>query len=253
MKQVLVIVVIVCVVLFVTCKMHEEKIPEQVTQPIEKKPDDVKKEVVEKVEEIEALVLTDEERKKLLLDINNPKNNEKAPDLFKVEFETSKGKIVYEVHRDWSPLGADRFYNFAKNGYFNGCRFFRMAQNPQGKFVAQFGMHGDVQINTVWSQATLKDEPVKKSNIKGYLTYAKTGAPDSRSNQFFHNYGNNSFLDRMGFSPFAKIVSGMDVVEKLNFEYGEKPSQGMIKTQGNVYLKSAFPKLDYIISSKVIK
>jgi len=167
---------------------------------------------------------------------------EQAPANFKAAFDTSIGKFVIQVHREWSPRGADRFYNLVKNGFYDEARFFRVVPN----FMVQFGINGDPAVQSNWMNATIPDDPVKQSNKKGYVTFAKTGAPNSRSTQIFVNFKDNSFLDSQGFSPFGEIASGMDVVEKITDQYGEKPNQGSIQSQGNTYLKAQFPKLDYV-------
>jgi peptidyl-prolyl cis-trans isomerase A (cyclophilin A) len=173
-----------------------------------------------------------------------------APDSFKVAFETSVGGFDVMVYRAWSPLGADRFHRLVSEGYFTDTRFFRVMPG----FIAQFGMHGDPATNARWKEAKIMDEPVKTPNAKGTIVFAKPSMPaNSRSNQFFINLGDNSgSLDAMGFSPFGKVVRGMDVVEKVYGGYGETPDQGLIGAQGNAYLTASFPKLDYI-KSAVIK
>ena len=127
-----------------------------------------------------------------------------------------KGAITIEVTRAWSPNGADRFYNLVKAGYFKDIAFFRVVPG----FMAQFGMSGDPALTKAWAHANIADDPVKGSNTRGTITYAM-GGPNTRSTQFFINFGNNVRLDSMGFSPFGKIVEGMDVVDKINGEYGE--------------------------------
>jgi len=180
--------------------------------------------------------------------------NEKAPDTYKAKFDTSKGAFIVEVHRDWAPLGADRFYNLVKNGYYDDCRFFRVIDG----FMAQIGMNGNPAIQSAWTSARLQDDPVKQSNKKGYVTFAHAG-PNSRTTQFFINYGDNSSLDRQGFPPIGKVTSGMDVVEKLYSGYGDGPprgrgpSQGQITAEGNAYLMKDFPKLDYVKKATVEK
>jgi peptidyl-prolyl cis-trans isomerase A (cyclophilin A) len=173
--------------------------------------------------------------------------NEKAPATFRVKFDTSAGAFVVEVHRDWAPNGADRFYNLVKNGFYNDCRFFRVVPN----FMVQWGIHGDPNIQNHWAEANIKDDPVKESNTRGYVTYAQSSAPNSRSTQLFINFKDNSFLDNQRFAPFGKVASGMDVVDKINSTYGEKPDQGAIQTQGNAYLNKSFPKLDYIKTATI--
>jgi peptidyl-prolyl cis-trans isomerase A (cyclophilin A) len=169
---------------------------------------------------------------------------EQAPAVFKANFETSAGTFVIEVHRDWAPLGADRFYNLVKSGYFENVRFFRVIPN----FMVQFGMHGDPAVQAAWSNARINDDPVKESNKRGYITYAKPNAPNSRSTQVFINFGDNANLDKDGFAPFGKVITGMDVVDKINASYGATPGndQGNIAAGGNAYLEKTYPKLDFI-------
>ncbi len=174
--------------------------------------------------------------------------NEKAPDVFRAKFDTTKGTFVIEVTRAWAPLGADRFYNLVKNGFYDNCRFFRVVPN----FMVQFGINGDPKLNTVWRQAQIKDDPVKKSNTRGYVTYAMAG-PNTRTTQIFINFNDrNAQLDGQGFSPFGKVVEGMNIVDSITAQYGESPDQGNIQMQGNAYLEKSFPKLDYIKSAVIV-
>lgn len=186
--------------------------------------------------------------------LKNPaKAVEKAPETFKVKFETTKGDFTLEVTRDWSPLGADRFYNLVKSGFFTDVAFFRVIEG----FMVQFGIHGNPEIAGAWRGARIKDDPVKQSNAKGYISYAMAG-PNTRTTQFFINFGNNRNLDGMGFSPFGKVVEGMGVVESIYNGYGEGapsgmgPDQGLVQLQGNSYLKAEFPKMDYIKSAVLL-
>jgi len=177
---------------------------------------------------------------------------EKAPETFKANFDTSKGAFVVEVHRDWAPNGADRFYNLVKNGFYDEIRFFRVLDN----FMAQFGINGDPGIQAVWRGASLKDDPVKQSNKRGFITFATAG-PNTRTTQVFINYKDNSTLDSQGFTPFGQVVSGMDVVDKLYKDYGEGaprgrgPEQGRLQQEGNAYLTKEFPKLDYVKTATI--
>jgi peptidyl-prolyl cis-trans isomerase A (cyclophilin A) len=173
---------------------------------------------------------------------------EQAPANYKASFDTSAGKFVIDVHRAWAPKGADRFYNLVKNGFYNECRFFRVVPN----FMVQFGLNGDPAIQSVWANASITDDPVKQSNKKGYVTFATRGK-DTRTTQVFINFKDNGFLDSQGFAPFGEVSSGMDVVEKINDQYGEKPNQGSIQSQGNAYLKAQFPKLDYVKTATIAK
>jgi len=172
---------------------------------------------------------------------------EQAPATYKVNLDTTKGPIVITVHRDWAPLGADRFYNLVKNGFFDDARFFRVIPD----FMVQFGMNADPAVTSAWRSTTLADDPVKQSNKKGYVTFANTGTPNSRGTQVFINYKDNAFLDAQRFAPFGEVTTGMNVAEKINAEYGERPDQGSITTQGNAYLMKSFPKLDYIKTATI--
>jgi peptidyl-prolyl cis-trans isomerase A (cyclophilin A) len=181
------------------------------------------------------------------------KLTEKAPDTFKSVFNTTKGNFTIEVTRSLAPNGADRFYNLAKSGYFTDIAFFRVVPG----FMCQFGIHGDPNISAKWRDANITDDPVKGSNTRGTITYAMAG-PNTRSTQFFINFGNNASLDSQDFAPFGKVTDGMDVVDKINGEYGDGapfghgPDQGRIQMEGNAYLKKDFPHLDYIKSVTVI-
>jgi peptidyl-prolyl cis-trans isomerase A (cyclophilin A) len=180
--------------------------------------------------------------------------NEKAPENYKVRFETSKGTFIIEVRRDVAPNGADRFYNLVKNGFYDNARFFRVVSG----FMVQFGINGDPAIMAKWRDATIKDDVVKTSNVRGFVTFATSG-PDSRTTQVFINFKNNDRLDGMGFAPFGRIISGMDVVDRLFPDYGEGapngpgPDQSRIQREGNAYLNKEFPKLDYVKKATIEK
>ena len=167
---------------------------------------------------------------------------ERAPNVFKAKFDTTAGIFVIEVHADWAPRGADRFYNLVKNGYYDGCRFFRVVPG----FVVQFGINGDAAIQRNWTNATIPDDKVTQGNTRGFVTFAKSSEPNSRTTQLFINFGDNSRLNRQGFAPFGKVTMGMEVVDKIFSGYGEKPDQDRIEKEGNAYLTKNFPKLDYI-------
>ena len=171
-----------------------------------------------------------------------------APEKFRVKFETTKGDFVIDVTRAWAPVGADHFHASVTSGFYDDCRFFRVVPN----FMVQFGLNGDPKLQSKWGDTQLKDDPVKESNKRGFVTYAKTGRPNSRSTQLFINFGNNARLDRDGFAPFGKVSEGMEVVDKLNAEYAEQPDQGAIKSDGNAYLKGQFPRLDFIKKATVL-
>jgi peptidyl-prolyl cis-trans isomerase A (cyclophilin A) len=187
-------------------------------------------------------------------DLADPsKLTEKAPETFKAVFDTTKGKFTVEVTRSLAPLGADRFYNMVRSGYFKDIAFFRVIPG----FMCQFGIYGDPKVAAKWNEANINDDAVKGSNTRGMITFADAG-PNTRSAQLFINFGNNSNLDGMGFSPFGKVIEGMDVVDKINGEYGEGaprgmgPDQGRIQSEGNAYLKKDFPNLDYIKTATLL-
>ena len=175
-----------------------------------------------------------------------------APATYKVKFDTSKGPFVVEVHRDWAPLGADRFYNLVKNGFFTDARFFRVISG----FMVQFGINADPRVSAVWRGARISDDPVRQSNTRGMITFATAG-PNTRTTQVFINYGSNARLDSQGFAPFGEVVSGMNVVDALYSGYGEGapggagPAQGRVQSEGNAYLSKEFPKLDYIKTATI--
>jgi peptidyl-prolyl cis-trans isomerase A (cyclophilin A) len=181
---------------------------------------------------------------------------EKAPDVFKANFDTSKGVFVIEVHRAWAPNGADRFYNLVKSGFFDDIRFYRVVPN----FMVQFGIHGDPAINQAWARASIPDDPVKESNRRSYVTFAHAG-PNTRTTQLFINFGDNgSALDRQGFPPIGRVISGMNIVDKLYGGYGDLaeqgghgPSQQQARMQGNAYLMKSFAKLDYIKKATIVE
>jgi peptidyl-prolyl cis-trans isomerase A (cyclophilin A) len=173
---------------------------------------------------------------------------ETAPAEYKVAFDTTAGPFVVAVHRAWAPKGADRFYNLVKNGFYDGCAFFRVMPN----FMVQFGINGTPTLQSAWSSANITDDPVKQTNTRGKITFATAG-PNTRTTQVFINFKNNSPLDKDGFAPFGEVVSGMESVDKINAEYRQDPDQNLIKRQGNAYLKKSFPKLDYIKTARLEK
>jgi peptidyl-prolyl cis-trans isomerase A (cyclophilin A) len=179
---------------------------------------------------------------------------EKAPASYKARFDTSKGVVVVDVRREWSPNGADRFYNLVKNGFYDDTRFFRVVSG----FMVQFGINGDPRIAGAWRMAGIKDDPVKQSNKRGYITFATAG-PNTRTTQVFINFADNAGLDGQGFSPFGQVTSGMNVVDALYSGYGEGaprgrgPDQGRIQQEGNEYLTRDFPRLDYVKKATIEK
>jgi peptidyl-prolyl cis-trans isomerase A (cyclophilin A) len=175
------------------------------------------------------------------------------PPTFRARFETSAGVFTIQVHTDWAPQGADRFYTLVKSGYYDDARIFRVVPG----FMAQFGISGDPKVWAVWRGRRIPDDPVRQSNTRGMVSFATAG-PNTRTAQIFINFGNNSMLDGEGFAPFGQVVEGMDVVDRLFAGYGDGPPQGRgpdqmrIWAQGNVYLQRDFPKLDYIKKATIV-
>ena len=173
---------------------------------------------------------------------------------YKVKFETTQGDILIEAYPDWAPKGSSRFRDLVKDGFYDDVAFFRIVSG----FVAQFGINGDPDVQAKWREARFPDDPVKTSNTRGTLCFATSGA-DSRTTQLFINLGNNAMLDGQGFSAFAKVIEGMDVVDKLYAGYGEGaprgrgPDQQRIQFEGNAYLRENFPKLDYIKRATIVE
>lgn len=176
-----------------------------------------------------------------------------ADDPFLVKFtvnlgQKKKGEIVMEVHPDWAPLGAERMRELVQASFFDSARFFRVLPG----FMVQWGLPGKPEVYDVWAKKIMPDEPVLQSNTRGMVSYAAAGR-NSRTSQMFINYGDNSDLDSKGFTPFARVIKGMDVAESIYFLYGEKPDQGAIRSIGNKYLKKAYPKLSYIESVEFLE
>jgi peptidyl-prolyl cis-trans isomerase A (cyclophilin A) len=181
--------------------------------------------------------------------LRTPSNlTERAPDVFRARFETSKGAFVIEVTRAWAPIAADRFYNLVKNGFYDGTGFFRVRPG----FMAQFGLNGNPDIQRVWQLAPLRDDPVTQKNVRGFVSFTNENRPQSRFTQIFINYADNSYLDKDGFAPFGQVVSGMDVVDKV-FAYPreKEPDQRRILREGNEYLKE-FSQLDYVKKATIV-
>lgn len=177
---------------------------------------------------------------------------EKAPEIFQVKFNTSKGDFTIEVTRAWSPNGADRFYNLVKIGYYKDVAIFRAINN----FMFQFGIHGDPAVSAKWSEANINDDPMAGiPNTTGTICFAQSGMPNTRSTQMFISLGDNSRLDADHFTPFGKVVEGMDVVRKINTEYGEnaRDDQGSFQSEGNNFIMKKYPNLDLIRGATLIE
>ena len=178
---------------------------------------------------------------------------ESIPEKFQVKLETSKGDVLIEVTRAWSPNGAARFYDAVKAGFYDECRFFRVLPG----FMVQWGINGSPKVQSKWKNAEIKDDKVpakeRASNTRGYVTFAKSGKPNSRTTQLFINYGDNARLDADGFTPFGKVIEGMEIVDKINSKYRERPDQGAVQAEGNEYLNQEFPGLDFIKKATIVE
>ena len=170
-----------------------------------------------------------------------------SPATFSVAFDTSKGRFVVDVHREWAPMGADRFYNLVKAGFFTDVRFFRVI----GGQLAQFGMHGDPAVQSAWRAAEIQDDPVRHGNTRGTISFASRG-PNTRTTQLFINMRDNSPYDRLGFAPFGEVTSGIEVVDSIYSGDEERPDQPRIDSEGNAYLAREFPNLDYIQKATIL-
>jgi len=180
---------------------------------------------------------------------------EQSPRVFRAAFNTSRGRFVVEVHRDWAPRGADRFYNLVRNGFFDDSRFFRV----RAGFIVQFGIAGEPTIASAWRNQRMPDDPRRQSNTRGLISYAMTG-PDTRTTQVFINLADNLRLDAEGFAPIGRVVEGMDVVDALYSTYGENSGGGMrgakqskLFEEGNRYLDREFPKLDKLLKATILR
>src|SRR5690348_5436358 len=185
---------------------------------------------------------------------SKPKEAGPAPASFRVRFATTKGDFTVLVHRDWSPRGADRFYELAKMRFYDDNYFFRVLPG----FIVQWGISGDPKVAKDWSVLTISDDPPKESNKRGTVTFATAGA-NSRTTQVFINLNDNASLDNRGFTPFGEVSEGMSVVEHLYSGYGEGapqgpgPDQNAITDIGNAYLEEHFPSLDGIKKTQVLE
>jgi cyclophilin family peptidyl-prolyl cis-trans isomerase len=187
--------------------------------------------------------------------LNNPSAlNAQAPDIYWAKFDTTKGSFVIKATRSWAPIGADRFYNLVKNGFYNDASFFRVIPG----FIVQFGISAAPNVSSVWHDADIQDDPVKQSNVAGTVTFATAG-PNTRTTQVFINLANNRSLDAQGFAPFGTVTEGMDVAQNFYSGYGEGapmgngPDQQLIQSQGEAYLAANFPKLDHINSATILQ
>lgn len=173
------------------------------------------------------------------------------PDSFVARLATTKGEVDVMVRRDWSPNGADRFYELVATGYYDGARFFRTIRG----FVSQFGLAADTAVTARWRTRSIADDSVTHSNRRGTLVYA-AGGPNTRTTQMFVNLRDNPRLDAMGFSPIGEVIRGLDAIDSLYTGYGDgatAPSQERITREGEPYLAANFPLLDRIQTASVAR
>ena len=193
--------------------------------------------------------------REVLLDPDNANWAQQAPDTFVATVETSAGDFDIEVVRAWAPLGADRFYNLARFGYYDDARFHRVVPG----FITQWGVAGDPDVTSVWYDRGMPDDPVRASNVRGAVAFAFT-EPGTRSTQVYINMVDNVRLDSVGFAPFGRVVRGMDaVVDSIYSGYGEESGGGVrngdqsrLVSEGNAYLDQAYPELDHLIRIRVV-
>lgn len=166
-----------------------------------------------------------------------------------VAVETSQGEFAIAVHREWAPLGAERFLTLVESGYYDDARFHRVVPN----FIVQWGLAGDPAFTAEWMNAYIPDDPVVASNTRGRIAFAFTD-PGTRATQVYINLVDNVRLDSTGFAPFGEVVSGMEVVDALYSGYGEDSGGGLrrgdqtrIIAEGNTYLDREYPLLDHLL------
>lgn len=188
-----------------------------------------------------------------LLNPDSPDLKVVPPDSFDLVLETTEGQVVIRVIREWSPLGAYRFYNLARNGFYDASRFFRVLPG----FAVQFGLSGRPPLDRLWQDETIPDDPQLVLNEAGTVAFAMAG-PNTRTTQVFVNYGPNEILDQQGFAPIGRVVNGMDALLRLHSGYGELqpqgtgPAYGCMLSHGNEYLSRRYPNLDRIESASII-
>jgi len=188
-------------------------------------------------------------------DPSDPALAEPAPDSFRVALETSRGRVEMVMRRAWSPAAVDRVYHLARMNFWAGAHLYRV--NPR---YAQFGYTGRPEIDSVWVEAGLPDEPAVGSNVRGSVSFAR-GGPGTRSTILFVNREDNTNLDHLdwngvlGFPPVGSVVAGMEVVDALHGEYADDPMQweDSIRSVGNAFLDRRYPGLDSIMSVQIVE
>ncbi|MEX2530161.1 MAG: peptidylprolyl isomerase [Gemmatimonadota bacterium] len=198
---------------------------------------------------------SEEERRAILLDPGHPEWERTAPPVWHARFETTQGDFVVESVRENAPHGVDRFFNLVRLGYYDDVRFHRVSEG----YIVQWGLHGDPEVNRIWTQATIPDDPKYGTNVRGTFAYAQAPEPENRTTQIYVNMGDNTRNDGEPFAIFGRVVEGMEVLDSIYSGYGEESGggvrqglQGPIIEGGNAYLDEEFPLLDAIIRARVI-
>lgn len=208
-------------------------------------------EQIEKAEkaEMEAKAKAIEEAEKAALE-NAPVEVEAiSTEPIRVKFAMSTGDVLIELYPEWSPLGVAQFVKALESGVFDESRFYRALP----EFIVQFGIPANPELTAYWLMKNIKAEPVKTTNARGTVTYAKLMTnPDSRTTELFINIGDNGRLDELGFPPIGKVIEGMEFVDKIYMGYTDEPDASRIERIGNAYLKENFPKLDYIKKATIV-
>lgn len=196
-----------------------------------------------------------ESRTALLLEPSHSEWTRPSPAVWRARFETTRGDFVVEVTREQAPIGADRFYNLVRLGYYDDTRFHRVSEG----YIVQFGIHGDPRVNAAWSDRQIPDDPPRGSNVRGTLAFAMIPEPGTRNTQVYINLGDNTRNDGEPFSIFGRVVEGMDVLDRLHSGYGESSGSGMRQGRqgpllegGNEYMDREFPRLDHLLRATII-
>jgi len=191
--------------------------------------------------------MTEEEKENIDINIDDDypfDENETA----KVTCGTSKGRIVMEFHRNWSPNGYDRVVNLFELGYYDSSHFFRCIHG----FLVQFGISYTKDKDLLeYASNNIPDDPQLEPPIKfeeGTISFAGSG-PNSRATQIFIAYGAVPSLGReLWETPLGTVIEGMEYVKEFYGGYGDKgPLQHKIRNQGIDYIKKDFPLLDSLL------
>jgi len=139
-----------------------------------------------------------------------------------VEFDTTAGKIRVELNPDAAPKTVANFLDYVKSGQFDGTQFHRVIP---GFMIQGGGFTADFKQKPTKAPIVNEAEASSKAglvNAPGTIAMARTSEPNSATAQFFINVADNKFLNfrspdlqGIGYTVFGKVVSGMDVVEKI--------------------------------------